>query len=380
MNTIKHIGTLTLLACAMLAGSAASAAAGDAWPNQDWADTAWYAGAGVGQSRAAIDEQRLIRSLTGNATLRSDERDTGYKVFVGKNLNRYFALEGTYGDLGKFGFNASTPPNGVLNGEAAFRGVSADLLGHLPLTERFSAYGRLGVHYTEAKDRFTGNRLLAVTNPQPRERKAGAKFGLGLEYRFTEALSMRGEVERYRVKDAVGNRGDVDLYALNLVYRFGKPAAKAPAVVVPPAPAPEPVVAAPLPPPPPPAPPAPVAVAEKVSFAAHALFDFDKAVLKPDGKSALDALLGKLQGMTTEVMITVGHTDSIGSAAYNQALSLRRAEAVKRYLVASGIAESRVYTEGKGETQPAADNATAGGRAENRRVTVEVVGTRTVMK
>jgi OOP family OmpA-OmpF porin len=84
--------------------------------------------------------------------------------------------------------------------------------------------------------------------------------------------------------------------------------------------------------------------------------------------------------MTTEVMITVGHTDSIGSAAYNQALSLRRAEAVKRYLVASGIAESRVYTEGKGETQPASDNATAGGRAENRRVTVEVVGTRTVMK
>ncbi len=117
-------------------------------------------------------------------------------------------------------------------------------------------------------------------------------------------------------------------------------------------------------------------MSEKVSLAAEALFDFDKSTLKPEGKAALDALLAQLQGMNTEVMITVGHTDSIGSPQYNQKLSIRRAEAVKAYVVSKGLDASRVYTEGKGEAQPLADNKSAEGRAKNRRVTVEVVGTR----
>ena len=80
--------------------------------------------------------------------------------------------------------------------------------------------------------------------------------------------------------------------------------------------------------------------------------------------------------MNLEVIIAVGHTDSIGTDAYNQKLSVRRAEAVKGYLVSKGIEANRVYTEGKGEKQPVADNKTAAGRAKNRRVEIEVVGTR----
>jgi len=121
-------------------------------------------------------------------------------------------------------------------------------------------------------------------------------------------------------------------------------------------------------------PPAPTS--EKVTFAADAFFDFDKAVLKPEAKVKLDDMASKLKSINLEVVIAVGHTDSVGSDEYNQKLSIRRAEAVKAYLVSKGIEANRVYTEGKGEKQPVADNKTAEGRAKNRRVEIEVVGTR----
>ena len=135
------------------------------------------------------------------------------------------------------------------------------------------------------------------------------------------------------------------------------------------------VPAAPAVVPPAPAQPAPPA-ASKVTYAADAFFDFDKYVLKPEGKAKLDDLVGKVKGVNLEVIIAVGHTDSIGTVEYNQKLSVRRAEAVKSYLVSKGIEKNRVYTEGKGKKQPVADNKTAEGRAKNRRVEIEVVGTR----
>jgi OOP family OmpA-OmpF porin len=120
----------------------------------------------------------------------------------------------------------------------------------------------------------------------------------------------------------------------------------------------------------------PKPVAEKVTFAADVLFDFDKSVVKPEGKSKLDDLSGKMRGVNLEVVIAIGHADSIGSDAYNQKLSVRRAESVKAYLVSKGIEANRIYTEGKGEKQPVADNKTREGRAKNRRVEIEVIGTR----
>ena len=150
----------------------------------------------------------------------------------------------------------------------------------------------------------------------------------------------------------------------------GAIAAPAPAAAAPAA-APAAPAAAPAPAPAP----AP-AVATKVTYAADAFFDFDKSVLKAEGKAKLDDLVSKVKGINLEVIIAVGHTDSVGSDAYNQKLSVRRSEAVKAYLVSKGIEKNRVYTEGKGEKQPVADNKTAEGRAKNRRVEIEVVGTR----
>ena len=144
-----------------------------------------------------------------------------------------------------------------------------------------------------------------------------------------------------------------------------------------PAPAPAAAPAAPAAAPAAPAAKPAAPTSSKVTYAADAFFDFDKAVLKPEGKAKLDDLTSKMGGINLEVIIAVGHTDSDGSDAYNQKLSVRRAEAVKDYLTSKGVEKNRVYTEGKGEKQPVADNKTKEGKAKNRRVEIEVVGTRT---
>jgi OOP family OmpA-OmpF porin len=143
--------------------------------------------------------------------------------------------------------------------------------------------------------------------------------------------------------------------------------AAAPAAKAAPAPAPAPAAAVA---------PAAAAAAAKVTYAADAFFDFGKSVLKPEGKAKLDDLVAKVKSISLEVVIAVGHTDAVGTDAYNQKLSIARSEAVKAYLVSKGIDKNRIYTEGKGETSPVADNKTKEGRAKNRRVEIEVVGTR----
>lgn len=195
----------------------------------------------------------------------------------------------------------------------------------------------------------------------------------------------------------VDTRGDVVKNPYNLCWRtaYWSPALAIaecdPDLVPKPAPKPKPAAPAPKPKPKPAAPapkptakPAAVSPAtEKVTMSADALFDFNKSVIKPDAKGKLDGLVGKVKGVNLEVVIAIGHADRIGSAAYNNKLSLRRADSVKAYLVSKGIAANRIYTEGKGEKQPVKDCPAMKDRKKlieclqpNRRVEIEVVGTR----
>ncbi len=113
-------------------------------------------------------------------------------------------------------------------------------------------------------------------------------------------------------------------------------------------------------------------VAEKLEFAADAFFDHDKSIVKKEGKEKLSKLASDISGLDVEVIVCVGHTDSTGTEAYNQKLSERRANAVKSYLVSQGVDGEKIVTEGKGELQPIANNATKEGRAKNRRVEITV--------
>lgn len=153
--------------------------------------------------------------------------------------------------------------------------------------------------------------------------------------------------------------------------------------------APAPKVAAVTPPPPSKPAPAPEKMLpQKLSFSADALFDFDKAVLKPEARAMLDDLARTLQGARYDVILAAGHADRIGSAAYNQKLSMRRANAVRDYLASKGIEPNRINAEGRGEIQPETKAGDCKGPLSkkliaclqpDRRVDVEVTGTKALV-
>ena len=326
-----------------------------------------YMGISAGESKAHIDNVRITQDLLGAGltadSLTEDRRATGYKAFLGFPINPYWAVETGYFDLGRFGFTANTTPSGSLNGTARIKGLNLDLVGTLPITDRWSLLGRVGAAYAQTRDNFSGTGAVSVTNPSPSKRETNYKYGFGTQYAFTPALTLRLEAERYRVNDAVGNRGDVDLISLGLVYRFGgsTPTATKTAMtpyvapyVAPPAPAPAaaPVVvaAAPI------VEPAPVVPAPKpwvkVKLEADSLFGFDQDTLQADGKQSLDKLIMELQAINVDSIQVTGHTDRLGSKAYNAKLSTRRAEAVQKYLVQVGnIPGNKVTAIGVGSRQ-----------------------------
>ena len=363
-----------------------------------------YGGLSVGRAESRIDEERITARLLGQglstSSMQLDDKSTGYKLFGGYQFNRNIALEAGYFNLGKFGFTSNTLPAGTLNGQVKLQGLNLDLVGTLPLSERWSVLGRVGVQTAKANGAFSGTGAVSVGNPRPSERGTSYKLGAGLQYEVNRSFLVRGEAERYRVNDSLGNRGDVNLYSVSLVFPFGRAPAVAPRVAAapvyvapvvqeappPPAPPPPVVVIAPAPPPvvaPVVAPPA----RRRVSFAAESLFTFDKSAIRPEGGVALDNFVKELEGTRFETITVEGHTDRLGTAAYNEKLSLQRADAVKGYLVRSGkVDASKISAVGKGESAPQTKPEDCKGTAANakliaclqpdRRVEIEVVGTR----
>ncbi len=334
------------------------------------AETGFYLGIGAGQSETDVDEDRIAADLLGQGfattSIDDNERDKGFKLFAGYQFNKYVALESGYYDLGDFGFTSSTAPPGTLHGVLGVRGLNFDVVLSAPITEKFSAFGRAGVAFSEVEGAFESTGLVNVLEPNSEKRAANYKFGAGLQYDFTRNFGMRLEAERYRIDDSVGNKGDVDLFSLGMLLRFGVDAP--PVVQAPPPPPPPPVIAPPVAPPAPTPPPAPVMV-ERYCSLLEFEFEINRHDVRPEEKEKLAVIgtfLTKYPNTKAEIE---GHTDSVGTDAANQLLSQRRADAVVAYLVRTfSIDPARLSAVGYGETRPIADNATEAGKRANRRI------------
>ncbi len=210
---------IQLFAVAALAVLSAGALAAE--PN---AGANWYLGAGAGQSNAKIEDGTFTSALNGTgariATNSRDEKETSYKFFLGYQYNPYLAFEGGIFNLGSYTFAATTTPAATLNGAIKNTvGSNFDVLGTLPLGERFSLLARIGVQSSKTRDLFTSNGL-ALTNPTPSKNLISYKAGVGAGFDFTRNVGMRADWERYRVGDGFGGKMNADLYTLNLLYKF----------------------------------------------------------------------------------------------------------------------------------------------------------------
>jgi OmpA-OmpF porin, OOP family len=332
------------------------------------ADPGWYLGFNGGQSESDIDRERITADLLsqGFSTtfLDDNERDKGFKVFGGYQFTKNWSMEGGYYDLGDFGYTAATAPSGSLHGVLGVRGLNLDAVLSLPFTEKFSAFGRVGLAYTESEGAFESTGLVTVLAPNSEERETNLKYGVGLEYAFTRNLGMRLEAERYRIDDSVGNRGDIDLFSVGMLFRFGSP--PPPPMVQAPPPPPPPVAAKPVVVPPPPPPPVET---ERYCSLLEFEFEINQHKVRAEEKEKL-AVIGNFLTKYPKTRAEIeGHTDNVGTDAMNQALSQRRADAVVDYLVTTfAISPARISGVGYGESRPIADNATEAGKRANRRI------------
>ncbi len=314
----------------------------------------WYGGINIGKTRENINDGDIANSeLNGTLTgFSDDKRDEGFKIFAGYQFNDTWALEAGYFELGEFGFNATQVPTGSLTNTTKTRGINIDVVGSVPIRDRWSAFARLGAHYSESKDRFQSTGAVVLSDDYRRERDTYFKWGGGLQYDFTQRFSMRAEVERYQIDDVIGRRGAINLLSVGAVYRFGS---SRPARDVE-----EPVTRRDQ-------------LREEYCTTLDIKFAIDSADIQSEGIEQLITVGNFLKKYNDSSAMIEGHTDDVGSDEYNMDLSQRRAESAMNYLVQEqGVSGRRISAKGFGETRPVASNETEEGKRENRRVTASV--------
>ena len=314
-------------------------------------DGCWYAGGGFGFSH--VDPEGEAGGWSTN-----DDSDSGWKIYGGYLFKPRLGIELAYVDGGEAGLGNVDPALEDLIPDAsiAYKTPSLTVVGWLREPEaRWNAFARLGVS-------AINNSASDPRIPYEEQTDVQITAGLGAKFRFAKRWFVRGDLDFY----------DRDHYyaGLSIGGYFGQARRSMPEpVAAEPAPAPAESAPEPEPAPPPPPPPAPEPVCEDtVSVLEGVTFESNSDRLTPASTEVLDRVVVELRDPATDTVRIVAHTDSDGSDSYNLGLSIRRALSVEDYLVGAGIDESRLSSEGLGESQPIADNATADGRARNRRV------------
>lgn len=325
----------------------------------------FYLGGNVGLSSGEIDAESIRRHLARSGltmtSIETDEHGVGFKLLGGYRFHKHFALEAGFFDLNELGFTASTSPPGTMTGIMAVRGVSLDPVLMIPFAPRLSSLLRAGVNYHETETDYSASG--SVSAPADRTlRSTKYKYGAGLQYDLSAPFSMRFEAEHYRIDDAVGNDGDMQLFSLGLVYRFLTARAPAPAHVAAPPPAVvayrEPVLVV-----------VPAPRTEEYCSILDIAFEINADEIQREEKERLAVVGTFLEKYPQATAVIEGHTDDIGTAEDNLALSQRRAESVVAYLVETfRIADGRLQAVGYGESRPLVDNDTEEGKRLNRRI------------
>lgn len=187
-------------------------------------DAGWYVGVGVGRSEVDIDTGSLNAALitvgATSASTTADETSSGWKLFLGYQFNRNFAVEGGAGDYGRFSASSTTTPAGSLQTQLKGTYWNLDAVGTLPLQNNFSLLGRIGLVRSETKLSLAGSGAVVVLQSGLKDSDTNFKVGVGLGYEFSKNVGIRGEWERLRVADGFGGNGDLDLVSVSLRFRF----------------------------------------------------------------------------------------------------------------------------------------------------------------
>ena len=319
-------------------------------------DNSWYAGGKAGWSNFyGVDYAPEVDELLDLFPSNEDENDLGLGAFVGYQWNQNLAFELGYDWLGGYQIDRHISGGGMsaeVAGEAKAQMVQATMKIGFPATSALEIYGRLGGAYAWTEGDFNASAddgVSAISMSSEGNHYSGAAFvgALGIEYAIDRDWAARFE---YQYTTPLGKPSldeswielDNGLLSVGILYRFGQVGSEP----VPPQAAPEPA-------------PAVVVVNKQFNLSSDVLFEFNKATLKPEASQALDNLFRDIVAANPKdgVATVIGHTDRIGSDAYNQSLSQQRAQSVANYLIAKGLFADKVRAEGHGESSPVTGNA-----------------------
>jgi OmpA-OmpF porin, OOP family len=186
----------------------------------------FYFGASAGQSKAGLNggdiSSQLLDLGFSSPSVSLSDKTTSYGLKLGYQFGQYVGVEGNYTDLGKFSYQANVTPAGSLNAELKAKGYGLDLVGSLPIFDKFSLLGRAGVQRMKTDGIFSGSGSIDLSTSGASQTSTAGKIGLGVQYDLSKNLGLRLEVERFRKLggNALGSAFDADNYSIGILFKF----------------------------------------------------------------------------------------------------------------------------------------------------------------